>query len=210
MSSIDDSEIISKVDAYYTGKVIEHGPTHRGVDWNSDESQALRFEQLLKIVDGEGPFSITDVGCGYGALALALVEQKLDFRYLGFDVSSAMVEHARRLLAAYPQCTVSTEAAGREVTDYAVASGIFSVRMDVQEDKWLRYCLDTIDVLARSSSRGFAFNMLTGYSDPERMRQNLYYADPHFIFDHCRTRYSRRVALLHDYPIYEFTVLVRL
>jgi hypothetical protein len=47
------------------------------------------------------------------------------------------------------------------------------------------------------------------YSDPERMRAHLYYADPCRLFDHCKRRYSRHVALLHDYGLYEFTILVR-
>ena len=29
---------------YYTSKVAEHGATARGVDWNSEDSQRLRFE----------------------------------------------------------------------------------------------------------------------------------------------------------------------
>jgi hypothetical protein len=29
------------------------------------------------------------------------------------------------------------------------------------------------------------------------------------LFDLCKRRYSRNVALLHDYEIYEFTILVR-
>ena len=41
------------------------------------------------------------------------------------------------------------------------------------------------------------------------MREELFYADPGWIFDQCMRRYSRHVALLHDYGLYEFTVLVR-
>ena len=52
--------------------------------------------------------------------------------------------------------------------------------------------------------------MLTSYSDPDRMRPDLYYGDPCRLFDHCKRRYSRHVALLHDYGLYEFTILVRL
>jgi hypothetical protein len=59
------------------------------------------------------------------------------------------------------------------------------------------------------SRAGFAFNALTKYSDAEFMRPDLYYADPLFLFDHCKCRYSKFVALLHDYPLYEFTILVR-
>ncbi len=42
------------------------------------------------------------------------------------------------------------------------------------------------------------------------MRTDLYYGDPIFFFEHCRTTFGRHVALLHDYPLYEFTILVRL
>ena len=63
--------------------------------------------------------------------------------------------------------------------------------------------------LNSSSSLGFAFNCLTTYSDPDKMRPYLYYADPANLFRHCKERYSRNVALLHDYDLYEFTILVR-
>ena len=62
---------------------------------------------------------------------------------------------------------------------------------------------------AKLSRTGFAFNALSLYSDPDRRRPDLYYADPLYWFDHCKRRYCRFVALLHDYPLYEFTILVR-
>ena len=67
----------------------------------------------------------------------------------------------------------------------------------------------TIDVLARAGRRGFAFNLLSLSSDPERRRPNLYYADPAEMLSHCLARYGRSVALLQDYGLYEFTVIVR-
>ena len=36
---------------YYASKFNEFGATHRGADWNSIESQELRFTQLLKVHD---------------------------------------------------------------------------------------------------------------------------------------------------------------
>ena len=63
--------------------------------------------------------------------------------------------------------------------------------------------------LAALGRRGFAFNALTRYSDADRRRPDLYYADPLELFDRCKRTYSRFVALLHDYPLYEFTIVVR-
>jgi hypothetical protein len=41
------------------------------------------------------------------------------------------------------------------------------------------------------------------------MRADLYYADPLWLFDYCKRNLSKQVALLHDYGMYDFTILVR-
>jgi hypothetical protein len=63
--------------------------------------------------------------------------------------------------------------------------------------------------MAQLSRRGIAFNMLTSYSDPERITPRLHYADPCEMFDWCKRELSRHVALLHDYGLWEFTMIVR-
>ena len=93
--------------------------------------------------------------------------------------------------------------------DFVVASGIFNVRMNASDADWHGYVLSTIDELATLALRGFAFNALTAYSDADKRRKDLYYADPLEIFDYCKRTHSPQVALLHDYPLYEFTIIVR-
>jgi SAM-dependent methyltransferase len=198
--------LLANVDRYYTGKVEEHGPTPRGVDWNGEASQELRFAQLLELCRGERVFSLNDYGCGYGALVGYLARVGLEADYRGFDISTAMVDHAR---AAHPGMRFVTREEDLEPSDFTVASGIFNVKLDTAFEFWTDYVLETIEHLDHLSLRGFAFNVLTSYSDPELMRDDLYYADPAFLFDHCKRRYSRHVALLHDYGLYEFTILVR-
>jgi hypothetical protein len=87
---------------------------------------------------------------------------------------------------------------------------VLNLKLDVDREAWTEYALETISKLRRVSTNAFAFNMLTSYSDPDRMRPDLYYGDPCFFFDHCKRSFSRDVALLHDYGAYEFTVIVRL
>ncbi len=86
--------ILNKVDNYYTQKVLQHGTTPEGVDWNGYESQYKRFDQLLKIVTINS-FSIADIGCGYGELAAYLEKNKFDFNYQGYDVSEKMIKQAQ-------------------------------------------------------------------------------------------------------------------
>jgi SAM-dependent methyltransferase len=205
---VSDEAIIARVERYYSGKLRTHGATPAGVDWNSESSQRLRFEQLARIADGAEPFSLLDYGCGYGALFGYLSDQGKPLSYCGFDISPDMVAQGRELYGARGARFVS-DAAALEPADYVVASGIFNVRLDVDEERWKAYVEETIERLHQLSTRGFAFNVLTGYADRDKMRPDLHYADPLALFDRCKRRYSRFVALLHDYPLYEFTILVR-
>ncbi len=198
-------DVGSKIETYYSERLREHGPTPRGVDWNSSESQELRFDQLLRALP-DGPATLLDYGCGYGALVPYLHERRPDVRYVGYDLSRSMIEAAREL---HPGATFISDPAHLERADVVVASGIFSVKRDVSNDDWEIYIFDTLDRIAELAKQAFSFNMLTAYSDPDRMRPDLYYADPHRMFDWCRTRYSRWVAMLHDYGLYEFATIVR-
>lgn len=206
----DRDGILGGVRSYYTAKVEQHGATPAGVDWNSLESQLLRFDQLLCIVrDWDRPFSLADLGCGYGQLYDHVRPRARQFRYHGYDLSEAMVRKARELHADSVDASFTVSDRPTEAADYVVASGIFNVRLSVAEPEWKDFVLDTLAVLDAAATRGFSFNCLTSYSDASRMRADLYYANPAEIFDHCKQRFSRNVALLHDYGLYEFTVLVR-
>lgn len=201
--------LLADVASYYTSKLEQHGETPRGVDWNSADGQHLRFTQLLKLVEGVEHFSLLDLGCGYGALVDELSTRPASFEYLGLDVSEEMVSAARRRHAARPHVRFEVGARVEQPLDFAVASGIFNVRMQRAADEWAGYVNQTLDVLHAASSRGFAFNCLTSYSDPDRQRPDLHYADPCELFHRCKQHYGRNVALLHDYGLYEFTIIVR-
>jgi SAM-dependent methyltransferase len=206
---MNHAQIIDRVQRYYTGRVLEHGPSARGVDWRSTESQVLRFAQLCRVFNGPGPFSVLDYGCGYGALYGYLDGLGLDVEFRGFDISDEMVRQARAQIGERPNTTLTSDEQALEPVDYVVSSGLFNVRQDVSRERWQQYVLDTIARFDSLSRRGFAFNVLTAYSDPERMRDDLYYAEPGLLFDVCKRNYSRHVALLHDYGLFEFTILVR-
>ena len=206
------ADILQDVARYYSSRIREHGATPQGVDWNGSASQELRFAQLLSLVpapEQQQGFSLIDVGCGYGALLSWLQERGLACDYHGYDLSEQMIEAARQQ---HPECdSVHFEVARQSSrqADYAVASGIFNVRQDASRAAWEGYIAEVLRSMDACSRKGFAFNCLTSYSDPPFMRDYLYYGDPCFYFDLCKRTYSREVALLHDYGLYEFTLLVR-
>ncbi|MGY1458852.1 MULTISPECIES: class I SAM-dependent methyltransferase [unclassified Luteimonas] len=194
--------------SFHSEKLAEHGVNPRGAGWNGEPAQATRFEQLAKIIRHDTGFSLNDLGCGYGALLDYLRPRHGAFDYAGYDVSDAMIEAAGARHASDDRArfVLSSEL---QPADYSIASGIFSLRVGRSDEEWLAYVESVLDGLDRNSRHGFAFNSLTIYSDADKMRDELFYADPCVLFDLCKRRYSRNVALLHDYELYDFTILVR-
>lgn len=200
---------LAGVARYYAEKLELHGASARGVDWSSGESQQLRFAQLARVCEAEAAFSLNDIGCGYGALFDFLRLLGKDCDYLGVDISEAMIAKAVELHRGQGGCRfLAGERPDREA-DYSVASGIFNVKLSAGDAAWRAHVLETLEAIHTASRRGFAFNCLTRYSDAALMREHLFYADPCELFDFCKTRFSMNVALLHDYGLYEFTILVR-
>ena len=209
MTNIYEKGILEDVANYYRETLTTHGASPLGVDWNGVESQELRFKQLCQVVSEEKSFSMNELGCGYGALNSYLRSLGFDYQYNGFDVCEDMIDIAVKRYGADNNASFAVASTPSEVADYGVASGIFNVKLNHTAAEWLAYVENTINTLDQTSKKGFAFNCLTDYSDKEKMRDYLYYADPGYMFNLCKSRYSRNVALLHDYELYEFTVIVR-
>lgn len=206
--------ILQNIDTYYSERIKLHGACARGVDWNGEKSQYLRFDQLLKIIEINKqkdviPISLNDFGCGYGALMDYLYIKGMDFNYHGFDLSNEMIETAKSRKPVNSSATYVASSKCHRVADYSVASGLFNVRQDIPISDWESFTHTILEDLNACSLKGFSFNCLSSYSDTEKMQSYLYYGDPCFYFDYCKRHFSSQVTLLHDYGLYEFTILVR-
>jgi SAM-dependent methyltransferase len=197
---------------FYTERLQSHGNSSQGVGWKNDDAQIIRFVQLAKVVADLEAFTINDLGCGTGQFYKFLLTNKFaPTCYIGYDILQEMIDEANGHITGdkkviFKKIASSTE---MEISDYSVASGIFNVKYESSEADWLHYVLTTIEDMNARSKTGFAFNLLTKYSDREFMQSYLYYADPLFYFDYCKRNFSKNVALLHDYDQYDFTILVR-
>ena len=200
---------LNKVNNYFAEKMKTFGPTPRGVDYNSAESQEVRFFQLTNVLETNRKYSLLDFGSGYGALYDYLLRLGHKLQYFGYDISEAMIEKGRELHQEKVDCLYTCNIDEIPLVDYSVASGTFNMKLDIGNDEWTRIVIDSLNDMDKLSLKGIAFNMLTKYSDPEKMRPDLYYGDPLFFFDYCKNHYSKNVALLHDYRLYDFTLIIR-
>ena len=200
-------KILNDVNKYYSEKIIKFGPTPLGVDWKDKKSQFERFKQISKILS-EKNFSINDIGCGYGIYLKFLKKNFKKIDYTGYDLSKNMIDKAINLCPKEKFIHI-VKIDDIKVSDYSVASGIFNVKMKYKSTDWISYCLKTLDKINLKSKKGFSFNMLTKYSEKKYMKSDLYYADPLVIFDYCKKNFSKKVSLIHDYDLFEFTILVK-
>lgn len=188
------------------------GPSHEGVGWRRADGQRQRFELLCRIIDDDPgrrrPFSVADYGCGYGALLPVLAERYGDrlAAYHGYDVCPEMLAAARGAHAD-PRARWLEASDLAETVDYVLVSGTFNIKGSAADEVWRRWVEDRLVHLFRRCRRGLAFNMLS--TDGERRGPDLYYTAAGPWLDMARERMTRRLALLQDYPLAEWTLLLR-
>jgi SAM-dependent methyltransferase len=204
-------EQLRKIEDLYSSNLKKLGVASKAVGWNTTECQKLRFVKLSTVLSNHTEeVSINDYGCGYGALLLFLINDLgLNVgQYNGYDISDAMLRAASVELKDYPgQLNLIQSKDVQTEADYSFVSGTFNVRFDAEERAWKQFIRNKLQELNNFSKRGFAFNLLTTYVDWKE--PHLYYGDPCYWFDYCKINFSKRVSLLHDYPLYEWTILVK-
>jgi SAM-dependent methyltransferase len=201
--------VYAQVEAYYAAKVARHGATPLGVDWSCRATQELRFVQLLRLCDFAVPFSLNDLGCGYGALVayLGWRHPGAAVDYLGVDLAPAMVRRARRRHAG----AGTRFAVGRRcprVADYTVASGIMNVKLGQPRAVWEAFVAATLGEMRRASRRGFAVNFMAE-APPGSEPEGLYRTAPEPWARFCERELGCAVEVRDGYGLREFTLLAR-
>tara|TARA_Y100001935_G_C17309518_1_gene514813 strand:+ start:5009 stop:5656 length:648 start_codon:yes stop_codon:yes gene_type:complete len=203
-----NQESIRRIRDYYDESIQLNGVSAKGVDWNKSEDQINRYLQLLNLIQGDNLFSILDYGCGYGALVKILEDLKINFDYIGLDISPLMIKAAKDLYQDNDNVTFENGSDIHTKCDYILASGVFNVKLETADALWRKYVVKMLDEFNKYSNKGFAFNCLSSYSDLDKQSTKLFYANPLELFDVCKKKYSDNVSLIHNYGLYEFTILV--
>ncbi len=202
-------ELLAPISVLYTQRLKQFGADPRGVFWRNEEGQKLRFQVMAGILN---PFdtglTLTDLGCGYGAFFDFLKDYPAlqGGRYLGFDICEDMLALAAERITD-PRAVFAHSLAAVEKCDYAFASGTFNLMGDTAEDEWVDYIKASLVHLWSTAVRGMAFNMLDRAAGASGL--GLYRADADEFSDFCKRELSPDVTLRDDYPLNEWTLLVR-
>jgi SAM-dependent methyltransferase len=191
----------------YFERTAAKGDSYEGVGYPTLQKQTVRFDAALRLIEpGVEDFSVNDFGCGLAHLYDHIKAKRLPMKsYRGYDLSERSLEMARERLG--DQVELIRDDHLTKEADYSFALGIFNVRLDATDEEWLAFMKSVARELYEHSTRGCAFTSLSTYVD--WMEPQQYYGDPMEMFAYCKEEISPRVALLHDYPAFDWTILIR-
>ena len=197
MDSRDRDRIVDR----YNQRLARFGHDPRTLASGPADRHALRFA-VLKEAGIESGMSVLDVGCGFADFYGWLRQQGMDVRYTGVDINPALVEIAKQNHpdASFVVADLQVEDLKARF-DFVVSSSAFNLALDGGDN------YDFVaDMLARAyaiADRGVAFDFLSSYVD--FTGDGAFHYQPERVFELAK-RLTKRVALRHDYPLYEFCV----
>ncbi len=206
----DISQLLEFVSRVYDYRIKERGAEANGVFWKDAHGQILRLEVLLKAVaaqDLNGPITINDLGCGYGALfELVRDEPMMDGgSYTGYDISPEMIRAAN---ARYndPRARFVLSPVATQPADYSFVSGTYNMSVGAERRYWELYIKNSVEVLWAKTGKVLAYNLLD--EQTQTKLDDLYYANKRAFIEHALTL-TPEVEVIDDYPLSEFTILLK-
>jgi SAM-dependent methyltransferase len=198
---------LHRIRRHYEARVAPHRETYDILDWSSREAQEARFAVLLRVLQQAFPagqeFRLLDVGCGMADLAAFLERHRAPVRYVGADITLAVLAEARRrnperrLLAA--DVFTAPPFAARTF-DVAYCSGVFNLNLGNNDD----FALAALPRLLELAGTVAVANFL--HCRCRRKYEHCHYFDPEVLRAAMRQR-GLRVTVIDDYLENDFTLV---
>ncbi len=140
---------------FYKRVIKKYGISARGVHWNCEESQYLRFEILSEFIKDDIKDSvIVDAGCGFGEYYNYLYDNDLKPKeYIGIDCEEEMINPALKRFLNTKFVLKNILEDKLPAADYYICSGAMNT-LDKKE------VLLFIKRSYKASKKGFIFNFL--------------------------------------------------
>ena len=203
-------KVLENVNQYFEEKLKSQNNDAKDLNWVTNPALEMQFEQLSKVIEPGTSFSLLDYGAGFGNYYQYLVEKAYKVRlYYGFDLLEFVVQEERKRHDEDSNVIFTTDLSDCTEVDYVVACGVFDMKLNADHEQWTKYVLRCIEDIDEIATKGFALNFPSKYTPEDKKRDDIYYADPCCLFDYCKLHFSPHVAILHDYDMENFTVIIR-
>jgi SAM-dependent methyltransferase len=140
---------------FYKRVIKKYGISARGVHWNCEESQYLRFEILSEFIKTEIKDSIVvDAGCGFGEYYNYLYDNNLKPKaYIGIDCEEEMINSASKRFLNTKFILKNILEDKLPLADYYICSGAMNILKEKEVFTFIKRAY-------KASTKGFIFNFL--------------------------------------------------
>lgn len=203
------------INKFYDSSNLKHELRANRVHWNNSMTQKKRFDILLEIGVNKGD-TILDFGCGLGGLYEYIIEKELKINYIGVDINENYIKDNMEYFDTnisnlfYENSvkfyTINDISDVREDFDWFMASGAFTINMDIEDIK------DIIKTAYFKSNKGVAFNLLKSknrnYITSKINNANMTLYNQHYIYNIFNEIYDN-VELITGYLNNDFTIFIK-
>lgn len=195
---------VIKIKDFYNKNYDKFQNSIKSIGWSSKKDQYLRFSKLLQNIDINNK-SILDVGCGFGDLIFFIKKynKKKKFIYTGVDISDKILSYSKTVHKKKNIKFICGDFYSLKLIkhDIVLSSGSMSLNLHLKS----RNLENMIEKMMIASNYCVVMNFLSSYSDYQ-LKKNQHFS-PEKLFKISK-KFSKKVNIIHDYNLYEFTVQI--
>ena len=189
----------------YTKRFKKFGATPQGSFWISKKRQDKRFEIILKeirkIHKSPDRITLSDIGCGYGALVDYLIWTKeiKAYSYRGYDISAILIDECNKRFS-HSNLSFSLGKKPNALSMFTIMSGTYNLAMTGDALEWEEYIFKCLGECWKLTSHAMIFNLQV--SNKQKVSDgNIYFAEPSRVIDRCVSSFGpTRTAKSEDLP----------
>lgn len=177
----------------YLASLKKYGHNAKGLNWNSQVHQYIRFEQITSLLpENLEHYTLADVGCGFGDLYHFLDPKPQT--YTGYDLMEEMITIATSNTK-QPIYKLDATTTQPKTADLIVCSGALNILSRFETTLFLHNCYN-------ASRKAFVFNALFG-----KAKEGIFnYLDKPFLEHVAKELGVGEVRYLEGYLEHDITV----
>ena len=155
MDELMSSAQIQSINSRYSKRLFVHGKSPLSLGWSDQTQQWERFTRFLDVIMRYSkPYSVLDIGCGFGDFASFLEDRKAFPKfYTGLDINNDLLEVARAANYSFPYefyCDNLLEShhflgSASPKHSFVVAAGLFNYNFHDSPEKMHEFAFAMID-----------------------------------------------------------------
>ena len=185
----------------YNKRFTKLGAVPEASLWFSKERQLVRFKLIADVVAQKRPkenFSITDIGCGYGAFVPYLFQRfpNEDFTYTGFEIAEKPLNYC---IKTYKRSNVVFKMGNlpKRHSDFSIMSGTYNYAPVLSPKVWQAYLFKNLSQIWSYSRLGIIFNLSVA-SEAKITSQNISYFSQENVMSFCQNELGKTSLSFSD------------